>query len=273
MADTTDDRTDLFALERIDRDLFRAPATADREGRLFGGQVASQALRAAATTVDADHHVNSLHTYFLRPGRYGIPIVFSVDRIRDGSSFSTRRVVASQDGEAILNLDASFHGEEEGGEFQPFASPVEGAPPPESVESDQRRRAPHHGYLDSRSIETAGDSPTARSRWIRWAHDLPDDPVVHACAITFFSDTGPLGTTRRAVGGEAGDGWEGQMMTASLDHCVWFHRPVRADEWLLYRLDPLVAGRARGLARGEIWTRDGHLAASITQEGLLRWRR
>jgi acyl-CoA thioesterase II len=272
MAETSLTPIPLFDLERIDPNLFRARATADREGRLFGGQIASQALRAAATTIEADHHVNSLHAYFLRPGRHGIPVVFTVDRIRDGSSFTTRRVVASQDGEAILNLDASFHGEEDGGGFQPD-SPIDAVPPPESVEPDQRRRASHHLFLDSRTVVIDGDSPTARTRWMRWSDDLPDDPVVHACAIAFFSDTGPLGATRSAIGGEVGDGWERRMMTASLDHCVWFHRPVRADEWLLYRLDALVAGGARGLARGEIWTRDGQLAVSVTQEGLLRWRR
>jgi acyl-CoA thioesterase II len=262
----------MLDLEVIDKNLFRAHNRSEGGRRLFGGQVASQALRAAAATVEADHHVNSLHAYFLRPGRYGIPTVFTVDRIRDGSSFTTRRVVASQDGEAILNLDASFHGEEEGGEYEP-PSPIGRAPAPHSTDRDERRRASHHRFLDSRSVDVEGESPIARSRWIRLVEDLPDDPVVHACAMTFFSDTGPLGATRRAIGGTEGDGWEGSMMTASLDHCLWFHQPARADEWLLYRLEALVAGRARGLARGEIWTSDGRLAASITQEGLLRWRR
>lgn len=272
MGDVPGSFVDLLDLEVIDRNLFRVLNGAEGGGRLFGGQVASQALRAAAHTVDADHRVNSLHAYFLRPGRFGVPVVFTVDRIRDGASFTTRRVVASQDGEAILNLDASFHGVEDGGEYEP-PSPVGTAPPPEAVESDERRRASHHRFLDSRSIELDDDSTTARARWIRLVDDLPDDPVVHACAITFFSDTGPLGATRRAIGGAERDGWEGSMMTASLDHCVWFHRPARADQWLLYRLEPLVAGGARGLARGEIWSSDGRLVASITQEGLLRWRR
>jgi acyl-CoA thioesterase II len=271
MGDAPGSFVEMLDLEVIDKNLFRAHNAGEGGRRLFGGQVASQALRAAANTVEVEHQVNSLHAYFLRPGRYGVPIVFSVDRIRDGSSFTTRRVVASQDGEAILNLDASFHGVEEGGEYAP-PSPLGGAPRPDSVERDERRRASHHRFLDSRSVDVEGDSPTARSRWIRLVDDLPDDPVVHACAITFFSDTGPLGATRRAVGAAEGDGWEARMMTASLDHCVWFHRPVRADQWLLYRLDPLVVGGARGLARGEIWTVDGRLAVSITQEGLLRWR-
>lgn len=263
---------ELLDLEVIDRNLFRAPNEGEGGQRLFGGQVASQALRAAASTVDPAHHVNSLHAYFLRPGRYGVPIVFTVDRIRDGQSFTTRRVVATQHGEAILNLDASFHVDEEGGEYEP-PSPVLRAPDPEVAEPDERRRAAHHLVLESRRVTLNGEGPLERTRWMRIAEPLPDDPVVHACAITYFSDTGPMGAARRAVGSAEGDGWEGTMMTASLDHCVWFHRPARADEFLLYRLEPLVTGRARGLTRGEIWTRDGRLAASITQEGLLRPRR
>jgi acyl-CoA thioesterase II len=262
----------LLDLETIDKNVYRAMTPGEGGRRLFGGQVASQALRAAATTVEADHQVNSLHAYFLRPGHYGVPIVFTVDRIRDGSSFTTRRVVATQDGEAILNLDASFHGDEDGGEYEP-PSPVDRAPDPDAAPADERRRAMHHRLLDTRRVSLEGGADTSRARWMRIAEELPDDPVVHACAITYFSDTGPLGTARRAIGGSEGDGWEASMMTASLDHCVWFHRPARADDFLLYCLAPVVVGRARGLTRGEIWTRDGQLAASITQEGLLRWRR
>lgn len=262
----------LLDLEVIDKDLFRARNPGEGARRVFGGQVASQALKAAASTVDAAHHVNSLHAYFLRPGTYGIPIVFTVDRIRDGASFSTRRVVATQGGEAILNLDASFHGEEEGSEWQP-PSPVQGAPRPDEVPADVKRRGPHHLLLDSRRTTLPDQPDTVRARWIRIAEPLPDDPVVHACGITYFSDTGPLGAARGMVGAAEGDGWEGSMMTVSLDHCVWFHRRARADDFLLYRLEPLVSGSARGLVRGEIWSADDELVASITQEGLLRWRR
>jgi acyl-CoA thioesterase II len=266
------DLTALFDLERIDRNLFRGPDPGEGNGRLFGGQVASQALRAAGHTVDAEHHVNSLHTYFLRPGRFGIPVVFTVDRIRDGASFTTRRVVATQDGEAILNLDASFHADEEGGEFQPD-SPVDSVPPPDSIDSDRSRHAPHHRFMDTRPVEVPGDPDEVRSRWLRTAASLPDDPILHACAITFMTDTGPLGAIRRAVGGPEGDSWRKTMMTASLDHCLWFHHPMRADQWHLYRLDPQRCGRARGLARGQIWTVEGRLAVTVQQEALLRWRR
>jgi acyl-CoA thioesterase II len=272
MGDPTDSFVALFDLERIDKNLFRAPALGEGGRRLFGGHVASQALRAAAGTVDAEQDVNSLHAYFLRPGRYGTPVVYTVDRIRDGSSFSTRRVVATQDGEAILNLDASFHIEEDGDEYQ-VPSPVGHLPDPESLPREPDRQGPHQRFVDRRPV-TVPDAPdTTRARWVRSKETLPDDPVVHACAITYLSDSGPVGAARRAIGGPEDGSWRASMMTASLDHCLWFHRPVRADDWLLYRLEPMVAGRARGLSRGEVWTQGGELAVTITQEALLRWRR
>ena len=233
-------------LDRIDRDILRSPHPGEGDGRLFGGQVAAQALRAAATTVEADHRVNSLHAYFLRPGRFGMPVTFLVDRIRDGSSFSTRRVVAIQDGEAILNLDASFHADEPGETIR-FDGPVGTVPPP------------------------AGST---RAFWIRSRTALDDDPVLHACAITYLSDSGPVSAARRALGGGGRWGWDGiDLMTASLDHTMWFHRPVRADDWLLYDLQAVAVGGSRGLTRGSLWTADGDLAVSVTQEALLRRRR
>lgn len=263
----------LFDLEPIDRDIFRGPNPGEGDGRLFGGQVASQALRAAAATIEADHAVNSLHTYFLRPGRFGTPVVFTVDRIRDGRSFSTRRVVAVQQGEAILNLDASFHAHEEGGTYQ-GPSPLEVVPPPDELTRDVDRRGPHQRPIDSRSFRPVDSGPGTRARWARTADPLPDDPILHACAITYFSDSGPVGASRLALGvdDDAPDERR-RYMTASLDHCLWFHRPVRADEWLYYRLDAVAAGASRGLARGGMWTSDGQLAVSVAQEALLRPRR
>jgi acyl-CoA thioesterase II len=262
----------MLDLERVDRDIFRGPNPGDGGRRLFGGQVASQALRAAASTVEPEHHVNSLHAYFLRPGVYGTPVVYTVDRIRDGRSFSTRRVVALQDGEAILNLDASFHAEEEGGEFQ-LTSPLDDVPGPESLTRDVNRRGPHQRPVDSRSIELPGDPDESRTRWVKTLGELPDDPILHACAITYMSDSGPVGVARRAIGGPEDGGWRATMMTASLDHCLWFHRRVRADEWLFYRLEAVVCGRGRGLSRGQMWTPAGDVAVTVTQEALLRWRR
>lgn len=285
------DLVSLLDLEQIDANVFRGPHPGDDGRRLFGGEVASQALRAAANTANPEHHVNSLHTYFLRPGRFGKPVVYTVDRIRDGGSFTTRRVVASQDGEAILNLDASFHKIEDGGRYQPH-SPLSSVPGPETIATEPVR-APHQRLVDTRMIERGPDpeefeagnpggtapsetpngiEPFVTSRWVRTLSELPDDPVIHACAITYLADSGPVGTVRRSVGGPI-DPRTPDMMTASLDHCLWFHLPARADEWLLYELEPAAAAGARGLAQGRIWTADGDLAVTVTQEALLRWRR
>ncbi|HEX7167050.1 MAG TPA: acyl-CoA thioesterase domain-containing protein [Acidimicrobiales bacterium] len=259
----------LLDLEQVDRDIFRgANRRDDAPGRVFGGQVASQALRAAAATVDAAHRVNSLHAYFLRPGRHGSPIVYTVDRIRDGSSFTTRRVVAVQQGEPILNLDASFHKDEPGHEFQ-LPSPVADAPPPETLERNRHQHGPHQRPIDMRDVVPPVSPLATRAHWVRADGALPDDPVLHACVVTYFSDSGPVGAARRAIGGWERDGGP-RMMTASLDHCLWFHRPVRADEWLYYELEAVACTNARGLARGEMWTQDGTLAVTVTQESLLR---
>lgn len=284
MTDATDDpETDpadpdvnkllrLLTLEPIDRDIFRSPHPGEGMGRLFGGQVASQALRAAQRTVESDHHVNSLHAYFLRPGRFGLPVTFVVDRIRDGSSFTTRRVVAQQDGEAILNLDASFHADEDGDEFE-SPSNIDLVPTPEEVERDVDHVAPHRRVVDHREIEPPPAAST-RAMWIRTVGHLPDDPDLHACVLTYMSDSGPVSAARRAIGrGGRWGGGGGDLMTASLDHTLWFHRRARADEWLLYDLQAIACGRARGLTRGAMWTRDGHLAVSVAQEALLRPRR
>lgn len=260
-------------LDRIDRDILRSPHPGEGDGRLFGGQVAAQALRAAATTVEADHRVNSLHAYFLRPGRFGMPVTFLVDRIRDGSSFSTRRVVAIQDGEAILNLDASFHADEPGDTIR-FDGPVGAVPPPDEVEGEDPSGQPAQRQpFDRREIEPPPAGST-RAFWIRSRTALDDDPVLHACVITYLSDSGPVSAARRALGGGGRWGWDGiDLMTASLDHTMWFHRPVRADDWLLYDLQAVAVGGSRGLTRGSLWTADGDLAVSVTQEALLRRRR
>jgi acyl-CoA thioesterase-2 len=257
----------LFGLERVDHDTYRAAPSGVGPGRyggtrLFGGQIASQALRAAAATVEVDHAVNSLHAYFLRPGRFGAPVDYAVDRIRDGASFTTRRVVAVQDGEAILNLDASFHVDEPGDDHQP-PSPTGVVDPPELGEPPE-----NPPWMRGRPIETrvgAARDDGTRSVWVRVPATLPDDPVLHACLITFLSDMGPVGV----VAGATGMARERRMM-ASLDHCMWFHRAARADEWLLYQLEAVASARARGVARGSIWTRDGRLVVSLVQEVLAR---
>lgn len=272
MSDETGERVRaLFDLDPIGIDTYRTlprrPAGARfmGPGRLFGGQVASQALYAAGATVKAEHRVNSLHAYFLRPGRYDVAVEYAVDRIRDGSSFTTRRVVAHQDGDAILNLDASFHRDEPGEEHQP-ASPVARAGPPEYGGPGPEPRWGRMGRpIEMRSARAA--PPGVRSVWVRVPTRMADDPVLHACMITFLSDMGPVGV----VSGSLRLPREGRMM-ASLDHCMWFHHPARADEWLLYELEQVVTARARGVARGSLWTREGELAASLVQEVLARPR-
>ena len=265
MSDGLDRLLALLDLETIDRNLYRGANPPAGGGRVFGGQVASQALMAASNTVDVEHRVNSLHAYFLRPGRPGMPIIYSIDRIRDGKSFTTRRVVALQDGEAIFNLDASFHKEEPGGEFE-LAAPLEGVPAPEDLPLHDHGAGMHHRRpIETRELESGPTPTSTRAMWVRADGALPDDFALHACVLTYMSDSGPVGAARRPLLGQF-DRW----MSASLDHTMWFHRPVRADEWLLYDLEAVACSNARGLARGTMWTRDGHLGVSITQEALIR---
>jgi acyl-CoA thioesterase II len=261
----------LFDLDPVEFDTFRtvphrpAGGRFTGPGRLFGGQVASQALWAAAHTVKAEHHVNSLHAYFLRPGRYDVAVDYVVDRIRDGSSFTTRRVVALQEGDAILNLDASFHKDEPGEEHQPPSPVPRAGSPEEAGEAPEPRWGRMGRPIEVRQARAA--VPGMRSVWVRVPARLADDPVLHACMITFLSDMGPVGV----VSGAMGLPREARMM-ASLDHCLWFHHPARADDWLLFELEPVATARARGVARGNIWTHGGVLVASLVQEVLARPR-
>jgi len=251
----------LLDLERLGPDSFRHVNASRRGpgGRLFGGQVASQALRAASGTVDTALHVHSLHAYFLRPGKVGVPMELGVDRIRDGRSFATRRVVAVQEGEAIFELSASFHVDEPGFDVQQ-PLPAE-APDPESLPAGRHEHA-HHRPFDAREF---GPLPgSTRSLWTKAAGRLPDDPATHACVLTYLSDMGPVGAARRAGPPDV------PTMRASLDHVLWFHRPVRVDEWLLYDLQAVSLSGARGLARGLVHARDGRLAVTVSQESLLR---
>jgi acyl-CoA thioesterase-2 len=196
------------------------------------------------------------------PGRHGVPVDYVVDRIRDGTSFTTRRVVAQQEGVAILNLDASFHREEPGTDHQP-PSPVGRVAPPEHAEPPENPPWTRGRPVETRVAASPREGP--RTVWVRVPTRLPDDPTVHACLITFLSDMGPVGVVRSAI-----DSPREARMMASLDHCMWFHHPARADDWLLYQLEPVAAGRARGTVRGSIWTRDGRLVVSLVQEVLAR---
>ena len=272
---------DLLDLERIEVDIFRGKQATDAQQRVFGGQVAGQALVAAGRTVPADRPVHSLHAYFLRPGDPAVPIVFEVDRIRDGRSFTTRRVVAVQHGKAIFNLSASFQLQEVGLEHEVTMPEVV---PPEGLATLPERMAPYAEELggwytrprpidvryvgDPPRVARDGDVREARSQvWMRADGRLPDDPLLHVCAVTFASDMTLLDSTLMAHGLSWGTG---SVIGASLDHAMWFHRPFRADEWWLYDQQSPWTGASRGLAQGAIYTRDGHLAVSVVQEGLLR---
>jgi acyl-CoA thioesterase-2 len=264
---TSNDRIlELLDLGRRGRDEFVAPTPSDGPGRLFGGQVASQSLRAATLTVPADRLPHSLHAYFIRPGRPGIPLRLTVDRTRDGRSFTTRRVTASQDGEPIFALASSFHGAEEGEDWQ-LPAP-EGIPEPSD---DQLPPSPFATFasmspFDVRPVRAPSEGvPVLHPFWVRTRRTLPDDPALHACVLAFISDMGVV-SSARAPGGPPLARFTG----ASLDHAMWFHRPGRADEWLLFDVEPVSNAGARGLARGSFHTVGGVLVASIVQEALLR---
>jgi acyl-CoA thioesterase II len=278
-----DEVIDLLDLEQIEVNIFRGESPAgERRQRVFGGQVAGQALVAAGRTVPADRPVHSLHAYFIRPGDPTVPLVYVVERVRDGRSFTTRRVTAVQHGKTIFTLSASFHLREPGFEH---ADAMPAVPGPDDVEPtvDRLRRlygasADEHIWpspIDIRHVgpltaEAARDSSLITSRnvvWLRADGELPDDPLLHVCLMTYASDMTLLDTVLLAHGRSWGDGL---TAGASLDHAMWFHRPFRADRWLLYVQDSPVASGARGLARGEVYTRDGELVVSVVQEGLLR---
>jgi acyl-CoA thioesterase-2 len=281
-----DQLVDLLDLERIEVNLFRGLSAHDDRLRVFGGQVAGQALVAAGRTVERGA-VHSLHAYFLRPGDPSAPIVYEVDRIRDGRSFTTRRVIGIQHGQAIFNLAASFHIDESGPEHQ---APMPEVPDPESLPTFAELMAPYRdrlaawydrpqpldirhvgGHPLERTPQEPGAAPFRGRVWFRADGRLPDDPLLHACVVAYASDLTLLDTTLSPHGLSI---WSTPtLMLASLDHAMWFHRPFRADEWLLYDQDSPVARGARGFARGSIFTRTGELAVSVVQEGLVRLRR
>jgi len=269
----------LLDLEELEVNIFRGVSPKEDRQRVFGGQVAGQALVAASRTVDFGQ-VHSLHCYFLRPGDPKIPILYEVDRIRDGKSFITRRVVAIQHGRAIFNLDASFHKQEPGLDYH---APMPEVPPPETLPTFNERLKPFREQLgdwvdrerpiDIRPCDPVGTRPeTWRDPvayvWVRANGSLPDDPMLHACVLTYASDMTLLDTTVRPHGLV----WspDRKLMMASLDHSMWFHRPFRVDEWLLYAQATPASAGGRGFATGSIFTRSGVLVVSVAQEGLIR---
>lgn len=278
MQSAVDDIVALLDLEPIEVNRFRGVSPAEDRQRVFGGQVAGQALVAASRTVDENWPVHSLHAYFLRPGDMHLPILYEVDRIRDGRSFTTRRVVAIQHGKAIFNLAASFHKPESGYEHQ---LPMPEAPRPDELPDYATRYAPIKAelgdlydrprpidvrYVSYAPFERTEPLPPRQQVWFRVAGVLPDDPVLHTCLLTYVSDMTLLDTALLPHGPVTGK----NLMMASLDHAMWFHRPFRADEWLLYDQETPSTSGALGLARGTVFTEDGRLVASVMQEGLLR---
>jgi acyl-CoA thioesterase-2 len=282
MARALDGLARLLDLEDIEVNVFRGRSPAEERQRVFGGQVAGQALVAAGRTVERGV-VHSLHAYFLRPGDPKIPILYEVDRIRDGRTFTTRRVVAVQHGRAIFHLSASFQRPEEGPTHQ---MPMPDVPPPDDIPSFEERMGRELDALpepvrkwmtrdrpiDTRPVEWANPfRPVARPPrqhvWIRAKTALPDDLLLHQCVVAYASDLTLLDTATlpHAIA------WnDPAYMMASLDHAMWFHRPFRADEWLLYAQESPSAGGARGFCTGRIFRRDGTLAVSVVQEGLIR---
>jgi acyl-CoA thioesterase-2 len=274
---------DLLQLERIEENLFRGQSRDIGTKYVFGGQVLGQALAAAQRTVDAERHVHSLHAYFLRAGDIEAPIVYEVDRSRDGGSFSTRRVVAVQHGQPIFNFAASFQKAEPGVEHQlsmPEVPKPEDLEPPEPVDPVQfshlsaklQRWLAQKGPFEFRHVYPRDEikvpkRPPFQHVWFRLVDRIADDPVLHRALLAYASDFHLIGTTTFPHGISY---LRGDVMMASLDHAMWFHRPFRIDEWLLYSCDSPTAQGARGLARGTIYTRDGALVASTAQEGLIR---
>ncbi|AWW39463.1 acyl-CoA thioesterase [Streptomyces sp. AS58] len=276
---------DLLDLEQIEENIFRGRSRSAVIPRVFGGQVAAQALVAAGRTVPADRPPHSLHAYFLRTGDPGARIVYTVDRMNDGRSFTARRVVAVQHGQPIFALSASFQKHEEGFDHQ---TPMPRAPDPETLPTS-RERLSGYAHLDARVVEKflearaavdlryVDEPPYGRfgeprephsQVWFRADGKLADDPLLHVVLATYVSDMTLLDSVLLAHGR---GGWAvGDVVGASLDHAMWFHRPFRADEWLLYDQESPSAHGGRGLGQARIYTQDGRLAVSVIQEGVVR---
>jgi acyl-CoA thioesterase-2 len=285
MSEAVKELVSILDLEQLDLNLFRGVSPKITWNRVFGGQVIAQALAAAIRTVDR-RPPHSMHAYFLLPGDPKVPIIYDVDRIRDGRSFTTRNVTARQHGHPIFSMLVSFHADEDGLDHQ---APMPDVPPPDAVfDNPQARDAllakmpetVRRFYQRERPIELRpvelerylgkDDKRDRVNVWMRAAGRLPDDPALHQCVLAYASDMMLLDTSLAPHGRSL---FEADFMGASLDHALWLHRPFRADEWLLYSQDSPNLHGSRGFSRGLIFTRDGKLVASVAQEGLARLRR
>ncbi|MGA1371177.1 MAG: acyl-CoA thioesterase [Pseudomonadales bacterium] len=276
------DILDLLNVERIEQNLYRG-RNHDTE-HVFGGQVLAQAITAAYRTVDRTLSLHSLHAYFLRPGDWKVPILYEVDRIRDGRSFATRRVVAVQHGRAIFNLASSWQKTEPGVEH---ALPMPDVPPPEALRGEREvfaeiarqdpsvmRYAFRFEAIESKQVERLAGTednphPPYKHTWLRTRDALPDDPEVHIAVLAYMSDLDFMSTSMLPHGRAR---MRDEVQGASLDHSLWFHRPFRADEWLLFAKESPNASGARGFVRGQFFSRDGQLVATAAQECLIRPR-
>ena len=287
MATELENLLETLDLEKLEENLFRGNSPQVGWQRVFGGQVIGQALVAANRTVGEGRSAHSLHGYFIRPGDPSIPIIYDVDRYRDGKSFTTRRVVAIQHGHPIFSMAASYHLAEEGFDHQHDMPDV---PMPQDLPSEKELLARFeklmpdnmkHYFTRQRPIELRPTDPerylnpkkdasAIQNVWIRASKPLPDDPALHQCVLAYASDMTLLDTSLVPHGRNL---FDPDLMMASLDHALWFHRPFKADEWLLYAQDSPSASGALGFNRGSIFTQEGALVASVTQEGLIRRKR
>ncbi len=272
----------LLELEPLEVNLFRGESRDIGSAQVFGGQVLGQALSAASATIEG-RIVHSLHAYFLRRGDFNAPIIYQVDRSLDGHSFSNRRVVAIQHGEPIFNMAASFQVPEEGFEHQtempdvppPESLPDSSRPPPEllaRLNERMRRFVERPRPFEFRSVQpldfvSPQKSRPARQVWFRAAGEMPPGERLHRCMLAYVSDYFLLDTATLPHGASP---FSGSLIMASIDHAMWFHRPLRVDDWLLYAVESPSASGARGFARASVFSRDGRLVASTAQEGLVR---
>ena len=276
---------ELFNLEKVDRDIFSWNGKNVGYKRIFGGQVMAQTLIAAYKTVKVEHFAHSFHSYFIRPGNMEKPITFTVDRIRDGKSFTTRSVKAIQDGEVIFNCSISFQKREKGLEHQVDMPDV---PEPETLKSEQELREDilkelkmkkedmpmffRQQEIEMRPVEKQNyfkpeRMPPYKNTWIKNEGKLPDDQVIQQAFLLYISDMGLLGAANNSVGVNF---LTKNLQNASLDHAMWFHRKLDLNGWFLYTIESPITRNARGFSRGSIFSRDGKLIASCTQEGLIR---
>ncbi len=271
---------DLLDVERIEENLYRG--LNHQTEHVFGGQVLAQAIASAFRTVKEPHELHSIHAYFLRPGDWNVPILYDVDRIRDGRSFSTRRVVAIQHGRAIFNMSSSWQKREQG---LSHALPMPDVPPPEALRGDReayleaaesqpevKRFAFRFEAIESKQVERIlmtdeGTHPPFKHTWLRTRETLPDNPEVHLAVLAYMSDLDFMSTSMLPHGRNQ---MRESVQGASLDHSLWFHRPFRADEWLLFAKESPNASGARGFVRGQFFRRDGTLVATAAQECLIR---